>query len=443
MIVEYRLKDFINKDLKVFSNSDNVRSIPSLIDGFKDSQRKAVYGLFQHGNSEIKVAQLGGAASLASHYEHGEDSMSETIVGLAQSFTGSNNVNLFEPIGQFGSILSSEASAPRYIFTKPSINLRKYLRKEDDIILEHRLHDGDVCEPLSYFPIVPMWLVNGASGIGTGHSVKIMSRDPVKVIDLVSKMVQGVTPQQRTIDAAMTPYFHGWKGQVIKGDSDTQWEFHGNISKVNSTTLLVDVLPITYDVDKFKSILIQLMDENIIKDFENDSSESGFKFTITTTREVAKKDIKELKALFKLVAKVGENVTLWDVTGTLKRFDNVHAALVEFVEFRKQVYKIRKTAMLEQMNSDIDWLEAKIAFIDHWNNKAVLPHKMNNAELMDEFKDVVDQKYMERLLTLSIRSLTIDKVLELMEECASLRKEHAILNHSSLEDLYLSDLKSV
>lgn len=440
---EYRLKDFINNDLKIFSNADNVRSIPSIIDGLKDSQRKAVYGMFTHGTSEIKVAQLGSHCAKVTAYQHGEESMCDTIVGLTQDFPGSNNVNIFTPIGQFGSILSSEASAVRYIYTKQSPFLRKYLHKHDDLILESRYEEGQAMEPWNYFPVIPFWLVNGAQGIGTGHASKIMPRDPKKIADLMKKLLSGVAVQQRTIDAAMTPFFGNWGGVVVKGDSDTQWELHGKIQKVNSTTLKVTHLPITYNVDKFKEILIKLMDDNKVKDFDNNSSEEGFEFTITVPREIARKEEAELKTLFKLVAKVGENVTLWNTAANLQRFDNAYAAMLAFIEFRKTMYTVRKEKLLESLAEELNWNMNRVKFITYWNTSLKDPHKKKRVDLEAEFSTVVDIKYIDRLLSLQISSLTMEKVEEATQAASMVAGEISKLESMTADDLYIRDLDSL
>lgn len=440
---QYRLKDFINNDLKIFSNADNVRSIPSIVDGLKDSQRKAVYGMMVHGTSEIKVAQLGSHCAKVTAYQHGEESLCGTIVGLAQSFPGANNVNLFTPIGQFGSILSPEASAFRYIYTKQSPYLRKYLHRHDDLILESRMEEGQAMEPLNYFPIVPLWLVNGTSGIGTGHSTNILPRDPKKVSELIKKLIQGVAVQQRTIDGAMTPHFGSWKGSVVKGESDTQWELHGKIEKINSVTLKVTELPVMYSVDKFKAILIKLMDDGKVKDFDNNSTEEGFEFIISVPREVAKRTEAELKVLFKLVAKVGENVTMWNTAAQLQRFDNAYAALLAFIDFRKTMYGERKVKLLQSLNEDLLWNQAKIAFISYWNTQLKDPHKKSRADLEAEFSSVVSMEYLDRLLSMQISSLTMEWVKEAVENAKGLAEEIATLTNASVEELYAADLDSL
>lgn len=447
MSKDYRLKDFIDNDLKVFSNLDNVRSIPSLIDGLKDSQRKALFGLLKHGTSEIKVSQLGAYAGMHTHYDHGEVSMCETIVKLAQNFTGSNNVNLFQPIGQFGSILSSEASAVRYIYTKQSEHLRKYFRKEDDQILVHREEEGDKLEPLYYLPIVPMWIVNGVTGIGTGHSSNILSRDPKKVVALVSKLVAGVSVQEKTIKAAMTPYFEGWKGRIEQREEldDTKWDMYGVIEKVNSTTLRVTELPVSYDLDKFKGILIDLMDAGKIKDFENGkSTEQGFVFEITAPREIVKKEISELVTMFKLKVGFGENVTLWSPEGKLKKYASAYEALQEFVRFRVAQYQPRKQSLLKQWSDEAEWLQDKANFIDAWNYKIAFPHKLNRNELSIELlKEGIKEENIPRLLSLQISSLTVEKVDELYAEIDVLNKKWKELNDKTTEQLYLDDLAMI
>lgn len=444
MTVDLRLLDFINNDLKVFSNLDNVRSIPSIIDGFKDSQRKALYGVLKKGGSESKVSQLGAYIAMETHYDHGETSMQETVIKMAQNFTGSNNVNLFEPLGQFGSILSSEASAPRYIFTKPSKFLKKFFNPDDDGILERREEEGEKLEPLYYLPIVPMWLLNGAVGIGTGHASTILSRDPKKVVELVSKLIKGVAVQDKTIDTAMTPYFEGWKGRIEKREDNTKWDIYGTIEKVNSTTLRVTELPVSYDVDKFKSILIALMDDGKIKDYRNDSNEQGFLFEITAPRELVRKEISELITIFKLKVGVGENVTLWDENGKLVRYENAYSALQAFLKFRLSKYLPRKEMLLERWSTEIDLMRAKASFIDAWNNRLTTPHKMKRAELSQALVALgIEEKYLDRLLAMQISSLTLEKALELGENITALDKKHKELTTKNAEQLFLEDLSAI
>lgn len=188
--------------------ADNIRSIPSVADGLKPGQRKVMFGCFKRNlKKEIKVAQLGGYVSENTAYHHGEQSLTSTIVGLAQNFVGSNNINLLEPNGQFGTRMQGgkDAASARYIFTNTSAMTRAVFHPADDPLLNYLVEDGQRIEPEYYLPTVPMLLINGADGIGTGWSTQIPNYNPVDVVDNLRRLMKGedVVP--------MTPWFRGFK----------------------------------------------------------------------------------------------------------------------------------------------------------------------------------------------------------------------------------------
>ena len=184
--------EFINKDLIHFSDYDNKRSIPCICDGLKPSLRKIIYSCFKRNlKKEIKVSQLAGYVSENSNYHHGEASLYESIIGLAQNYVGSNNVELLEPIGQFGTRLvgGQDSGAPRYIFTKLAQLTSLLFNPQDNPLLEYNNDDGDKVEPLWYIPILPLILINGTNGIGTGFSSKIPSHNPINIIDNLIRII--------------------------------------------------------------------------------------------------------------------------------------------------------------------------------------------------------------------------------------------------------------
>lgn len=434
-----RIKEFFDSDFKEFSSLDNVRSIPSLIDGLKDSQRKAVYAMMLHGNSEIKVSQFATQAALLTHYKHGETSMGETVVNLAQNFAGSNNVNLFEPIGQFGSILSSESSATRYIFTKPSKHLREYFKEEDDCILEHKYEDSDKVEPKTLLPIIPMWIVNGSIGVGTGHSSKILSRNVENVRKVISAILSNKNQRESTINDLLKPHFNRWTGDIIDL-GEGKYELHGKIEVVNSTTLRVTELPITYGVDKFKSILAELIQSSDVKDYDNNSTEDGFDFEIKVPREVSRLSIDELKKKFKLIYRMTENITLWDSNGVLVRYKSVYDALCEFVEYRLTKYEERRLKHIEVLEGEIDFLRQKKLFILEWNSLDN-PGKRKLSDLKEHMtRKGIKEENLDRLFSLRITSLTQDLIKELEDQISNKVSKVKSLESVSASDLYLSEI---
>lgn len=87
-----------------------------MMDGLKTSQRKILYSALKRNlKSEIRVAQFAGYVSEHSGYHHGEASLNDAIVGMAQDFVGSNNIPWFVPQGQFGTRLAGgkDSASPR------------------------------------------------------------------------------------------------------------------------------------------------------------------------------------------------------------------------------------------------------------------------------------------------------------------------------------------
>ena len=189
-----RYKDFVNKELIQFSIADCQRSIPCLCDGLKPGQRKILFSCFKRKlKGEIKVAQLSGYVAEHSAYHHGEVSLHQTIVNMAQNFVGSNNVNVLLPIGQFGSRIlgGKDAASPRYIFTSLSGVTRYLFHEDDDPLLNYLEEEGQSIEPNYYLPIIPLSLVNGAEGIGTGWSTNIPCHNPRDIVKNLQRMMRG------------------------------------------------------------------------------------------------------------------------------------------------------------------------------------------------------------------------------------------------------------
>ncbi len=187
---------FINKDLIHFSNRNLERSIPHICDGLKESTRKILYACLKRNlyHNEIKVAQLAGNVSEVTAYHHGENSLQEAIIGMAQIFVGTNNINILEPKGQMGSRISGgqDASSPRYIYTLLSKLTKLIFKEEDNSILNYLDEDGLSIEPEYYMPIIPMILVNGGIGIGTGYSTNIAQYNPSDIINIYLDIITNI-----------------------------------------------------------------------------------------------------------------------------------------------------------------------------------------------------------------------------------------------------------
>ena len=224
---------------------------------------------------ELKVAQLAGFVAEQSAYHHGENSLCLTIVGMAQDFVGSNNVNLLLPIGQFGTRLGGgkDAASSRYIFTRLSPITRHLFPAEDDAILDYLVEEGKSIEPNHYLPILPMVLINASSGIGTGWSSTIPSWNPREVAENVKRRIQS----EPLLD--IQPWYNGFKGRVQK-ISESKYQVTGLLERIDDKTLHVTELPIGCWTDDFKAFLIKQIDAGIIKSFQEHHTESKVSFII-------------------------------------------------------------------------------------------------------------------------------------------------------------------
>ncbi len=210
------ISNYIARELVTYSLVNIVRSIPG-IDGLKRSQRKIIYGsmLIWKGKcgqkaTKMKTARLASAISTKTDYHHGEKSLQDAITSMVQCFVGANNMPYFMPDGKFGTrgMLGKNASSARYTFTRPQWWWPYIYSKEDVAIYKYVEEEGDQLEPRLLFPLIPMVLVNGATGIGTGHSTFIPQHNPVDICQWIILKLTGKDPP------GIKPWYNGFNGKI-------------------------------------------------------------------------------------------------------------------------------------------------------------------------------------------------------------------------------------
>ena len=357
---------YVNNELIHFSVYNLERAIPSICDGFKKSIRKIMYCCFKRKlHNEIKVAQLSGYVSEHGAYHHGETSLQEAIIGMAQNYVGSNNVNLLMPNGQFGTRIAGgkDNASPRYIFTclNPIV---KHIFKEDDFdVLTYLDDDGTMIEPEYYVPVIPTVLVNGAIGIGTGFSTNIPCYDPKEIIDNLKRMLNGEEPLD------MIPWYKGFTGDV------TDKESRGKYRKISGTKVEVTELPIQVWTEDFKNHLDGYIDKHpkVLKDYESHYTETSVKFILQFQSSSVLDDLlKEIDGTnkfekdFKMSSTRAvntNNMHLFDKNGIITKYSNVSEILKEFYDVRLEYYVKRKEHKLEQYEKELLNLDSRIKFI--------------------------------------------------------------------------------
>ncbi|XP_062866444.1 DNA topoisomerase 2-beta [Trichomycterus rosablanca] len=359
--------DFINKELILFSNSDNERSIPSLVDGLKPGQRKVLFTCMKRNDKrEVKVAQLAGSVAEMSAYHHGEQALMMTIVNLAQNFVGSNNINILQPLGQFGTRINGgkDAASPRYIFTMLSPLAKLLFPAVDSNLLKFLYDDNQKVEPEWYIPIIPMVLVNGAEGIGTGWACKISNYDPREIVNNINRMLEHQDP------LPMLPRYKNFKG-VIHELGQNQYMVSGEVSVLDKNTIEITELPVRTWTQAYKESVLEPMLQGtektpaLINDYKEYHTDTTVKFVVRMTEEkLAQAEAAGLHKVFKLQSSLTCNsMVLFDHMGCLKRYDSVNDILKEFFELRLHYYKLRKDWLVGSLGAESAKLSNQARFV--------------------------------------------------------------------------------
>lgn len=447
-------EDFMTREMKHFSIYDNQRSIANGMDGLKISLRKILFAAFKKGGlkTEIKVAQFSGYVSEHSGYHHGEASLNAAIIGMAQNFVGSNNINLFEPNGQFGTRLQAgkDAASERYIFTQLNAITRLIYRAEDDAILEYLDDDGQLVEPTFYAPIVPMILINGTKGIGTGFSTDIMCHNPLQVIDYIQAML---LKKPEAEWGPIEPYYRGFKGTISALAAPGKFLIKG-LHTVDAAKKQVRVteLPVGHWTEDFKKHLESLIESGAIKDYVDMSTDTVVDFTITfpATADLTNQALVDhgtaIEKLLKLcTTESTSNMHLFDSQDQLKKYGNVRDIVRDYYATRLSLYGKRKTHQLAAMAAELRVLSNKARYIQELLDGSIdLRRKRGDeltAMLQSKGYDLVenDNQY-KYLLRLPMDSVSEDNVHKLLKEKGQKEAHHSMLEGTSIEQLWLADL---
>lgn len=448
------VKEFINLEMKHFSNYDNIRSLPNMIDGLKPSQRKVLYSCLKRNLvDEMKVAQLGGYVAETTAYHHGEASLTATIIKLAQDFVGSNNINFLQPNGQFGTRLmgGKDHSSARYIFTQLSPLIKYIFRKEDEGILEHLDDDGFKIEPKVYYPIIPTTLLNGAEGIGTGFSTFIPNYGVDDLINAVESLIENKKFTK------LTPRYRDFKGDIIKLNETTY--LTKGVFKIKDNYLEITELPIKMWTTEYKSFLENLIYEDgdpFFSSYNNQSSDRDVHFILKI------KDVEKVKKMADTNYKIGVsmlekhlklvnyisvgNMHLFDKTLDIKHYRNVETIINEFFSIRLQKYSERKEYLIGVMKRDLEILTNKMNWIkDILSNKVDL-RKQSTDQLVDYLRKrkitEKDGSY-DYLLNTTVKEMSKDNVNRLKEKIDKLVKDINDLNKKTPQQLWQSDLNEL
>ena len=424
---------FINRELILFSMYDNQRSIPSVCDGLKPSERKILYGCFKKNlREEIKVAQLVGYISEHTAYKHGEQSLAGTIVAMAQNFVGSNNINLLMPNGQFGTRNKGgkDCASSRYIFTELNKVTRHLFNQNDSPLMDYIFEEGQKIEPNWYLPIIPMILVNGCEGIGTGWRSQLPCFNPHEIVRSLKSKLKG------NGFTKLEPWYKGYQGEIKenpqnKGNYIVTGKYHWD--EENPKKVIITEIPIKKWTEDYKYFLQELMgieiisrnnDESkgqkkkgkgngrkrsqdnsedeekqkkkkkeiIVEDLRENHTYNRVCFEVTLLDEYAKKfkqDEELFIKTFNLQTTINiKNMVLFSPEGKLKKYNSIEEILETFYGLRLKYYHLRKDYMISVLKKEVATLSNKARFIKMVIEDELIIKRKKRAVLVNELYDL-------------------------------------------------------
>jgi DNA topoisomerase-2 len=483
-------QDLVHKELIHFSIYDNLRSIPSLCDGLKPSQRKILYYMLKKNKNDlIKVAQLSGYVSAETGYHHGEVSLQGAIVGMAQNFVGSNNINLLYPDGNFGSRLlgGKDAASPRYIFTKLSDITSFIYDKKDSALLTYLNDDGSQIEPEWFMPVLPMVLVNGCEGIGTGYSTYIPPYNPKDIISNLQKILDNKKP------SPMKPYFNNFGGLVEETDTPGSYVTRGKWQRLSDTQIKITELPVGSWVTTYKEFLESMIDTGpkvknskqptkrtlVLKDVKNKTRDENndicFIVDFNSCNElddlIKSNNLEKVLKLSKTFST--HNMYLFNENLILTKYKNANDILLDFYNIRLKFYKLRREHLVQILTRELILLKSRVRFINEYINGELNINKQNkefiirlleqkkypklNPVLNDfdstenatgvssnsqEDSDSSSGSY-DYLIRMPLVSLSLEKINQLEQQYKDKQDELNHLQSKSEQDLWRLDLSNI
>ena len=449
IVLKQSISQFVNHELIQFSIADLERSIPNMMDGFKPSQRKVLYGCLKKGLfADMKVAQLSGYISEHTSYHHGEVSLQGTIINMAQEFVGSNNLNLLSPSGQFGTrILGGKDSAsPRYIFTHLQPIVKTLFNEHDNLLLDYLDDDGMKIEPKYFIPILPMILINGAEGIGTGYSTNIPCYNPDDVIANLKRLIDSDGKAELR---PMVPWYRGFTGTIYQETTENSPDkfITTGVWKRTNNYIEITELPIGKWTQNYKEFLESLVESGDILDYKNGSDDRVVYFKVIFQKTVidALDDAGIIKKL-KLTSTINtSNMHVFDEKCTIRKISCPEEIIFRFYNVRKDHYIKRKKYLVEKLTQEFALLESKIRFIQLVISEEVVVFNKKKDFIIKQLFTIdpplmkVDNSW-DYLLDLKIHFLTEEKIEELKQKMKMMNIELETLKSTSINTLWNSEL---
>jgi len=430
------LQDLVKEEYRTYQIYTLMdRAIPYLQDGLKPSQRRILFTLWKNSNKGlIKVSSLTGL--VLTLHPHGPASVEQSIVNLAQDYAFSNNYPLIDKKGYFGERMETQAAAARYIECKLGKVAELLLFDDMNQVEMMPNYDEKVMEPVGLLPKLPIMLLNGAEGIGTGFSSVIPSFNHEDIIKSMISFVETGKVKK------LKPYFRYYSEKVEsdeKGRIITRMSFRQVGEKI-----FITELPKGYDAQKIYRHLNKHIDNDFIKDYIDSTVDNVVNIELIFKRGQTP-TLDEVEKTMGAVSSIVPNYTLITEKG-VKVFNTVEEILEVFTVQRIAVVKRRYELLIKDYEDRLTKNNEIIRFIKE-KHYAIAEKKANRKDYVDY---LVKEKfhYAEYLADMAIYRMTKEEVekrqLLIKEETSALNEFKRILKSpEQLKKKLIQELEEV
>ena len=391
--------------------------------------------------------------------------------------------------------LGEDAADTRYSGIKPESLMPYIFRKEDEPLLDILIDEGEKIEPNTYYPLIPLALVNGVVGIGTGHSSTIPNHDPLVIIQWIKAKLQGV---KRKDLPKVLPWYRGFTGMmtVIDRRSKKSRQNKVKIIKIDNKSPSHPILNIINKTEEEPKDIDEIISESGSNSSSSNSSDEDEKkpkvrpllsmvttgsfhmsrnVVVITEFPIRKSPIKYRKNLEKLAEKgiitgfrdmckddfVGfeiygmlppinertlklkktmgmSNMVLLDENNQPIRYDTVYDILRTFYKKRLPIYQQRKDYIIPQLLKEVETLKHKIKYVTAVVNKELNIVNVNKAVIYTFLnkigvpKDIYDKS--------KAKHFSKEDILILTEKIAKKDEQRRIIENTSPQQMWLKEL---
>lgn len=434
-----KVSDFLSNELVDYASYSTLRMIASAIDGQKNTSRKILHTILTKNiKDKIKVSQLSSKMAEYTEFLHGD--ASSVISGMAQDFTGTNNMPLLAQKGNFGTRFKPEASAPRYIYTYGDKETFSIFNRDDNDILIKQTFEGTDIEPLFYVPNLPVLAINGAGpGMASGFKQWILPRNPEQVKTYIKNKLQGKKPRLK-----LEPYYNGFNGTIEQGDNPNQWYIKGKCEKLSITKVLITELPVNTSLSDYIKELDKLEDDNVIRSYKDMSTDS-FRFEVTfNSADLKKLSDDRLLSKLKLVKTISELFNALDENNQVKDFENIINLIDYYYNVKLNYVALRKEYILSKLLYKISVAESKYNYVTAVIDDKILLKNKTKLQISAQIKPLdniipIDDNY-NYLINMPMHSVSKDTLKQLLDDVKKYKQEYKELELKTIEEIWLSEI---